>query len=92
MGCGPSGPHTGGTSMATTTAINTMTGAVETVQVNGYGRVPAGYRVPTDGERAKGRGDALRAEATTLRARGDVVGAEAAGRTLADGIATGVCR
>lgn len=78
--------------MKATTAINIRTGKPETVSVDSFGRVPAGYRAETREEIAAGRGAALRAEIAKYDARGDVVLAEQARRTLADARATGVAR
>jgi hypothetical protein len=70
--------------MATTTAINERSGKWETVTVDGFGRVPAGYRTLTERERNKDRAKGLEEEIARLRGSGRVVEAEQQERTLAD--------
>lgn len=70
--------------MATATAINDKTGKWETVNVDGMGRVPPGYRAPSGREMWRSRVAKLREDAAEMEARGDVVGASQARRTLAD--------
>lgn len=76
--------------MIKTTAIDEATGAWETVELDGFGRVPRGYRAPTSEDRALGRGRALRDEIAACELRGDVVLAAQARRTLADARANGI--
>lgn len=67
-----------------TIAINDMTLAEETVIVDGRGHVPRGYHAPTNGERWFSLVVSLREEIARYEARGDVVLAEQARRTLSE--------